>query len=217
MEKLNGIKMAIFDLDGVIVDTAKYHYLAWKELADKLGFEFTQEDNERLKGVSRERSLEILLEVGGLSNKFSAEEKQEMATEKNARYVEYISQLTQEELLPGAREMLVKLRERGIKVGLGSASKNAPEILDKLGITELFDVVIDGNATQRAKPNPEVFLLGAELMGIPSENCVVYEDAQAGIEAAIAAGMTPIAVGSPQQLSGANYYIKDLSEEIEIF
>jgi len=211
---MKNVKMAIFDLDGVIVDTAKYHYLAWKELADKLGFEFTQEDNERLKGVSRDRSLEILLEVGEMSDKFSAEEKQEMASGKNARYVEYISQLTQEELLPGAKETLVKMRENGIKVGLGSASKNAPEILDMLGITKLFDVIIDGNATQRAKPDPEVFLLGAEVMGIPPENCIVYEDAQAGIEAALEAGMTPVAVGN--RLSGASFYIESLAEEVPI-
>jgi len=204
-------KMAIFDLDGVIVDTAKYHYLAWRQLASSLGFEFTIEHNERLKGVSRDRSLEILLEVGRLSQAFTPEEKQSMATQKNERYVAYISKLKQDEILPGAKELLSALKSRGIKVGLGSASKNAPVILERLGITGLFDIIIDGNSTTKAKPDPEVFLLGAQAMGIAPADCVVFEDAQAGIEAAIAAGMTPIAVGSPKQLTGADVFIENLA------
>ena len=209
-------KMAIFDLDGVIVDTAKYHYLAWKELADKLGFELTHEHNERLKGVSRDRSLEIILEVGGMAGKFTPGEKASMAAEKNKRYVEYISSLSKDEILPGSRELLIELRGRGIKTGLGSASKNAPRILNRLMITDLFDVIIDGNSTTKAKPDPEVFVLGAQAMGIAPENCVVFEDAQAGIEAAIAAGMTPIGVGSPDNLKGAALYVKDLSDVRQI-
>jgi len=205
-------KMAIFDLDGVIVDTAKYHFLAWKELADKLGFEFTHGHNERLKGVSRMRSLEILLEVGGLQNRFSEEEKEKMATEKNKRYVEYISKLHADEILPGSRELLFLLRSKGIKTGLGSASKNAMQILDSLGIADLFDVIIDGTNTSKAKPDPEVFLLGAKALGIDPEECVVFEDAQAGIEAAIKAGMTAIGVGSEFNLKGASLYVKDLEE-----
>ncbi|MCL2572114.1 MAG: beta-phosphoglucomutase [Defluviitaleaceae bacterium] len=212
MKNLYEMKGIIFDLDGVIVDTAKYHYLAWRELADRLGFEFTPEHNERLKGVSRDRSLEILLEVGGMAGEFSAAEKHAMATEKNERYVAYIRDLKQDEMLPGSRELLLELRKHGIKIGLGSASKNAPEILDKLGITELFDVIVDGNATQHAKPDPAVFLLGAQAMGIDPADCIVFEDAQAGIEAALAAGMTPIAVGCPTQLTGAEVYVKDLQE-----
>jgi len=208
-----GYQMAIFDLDGVLVDTAKYHYLAWKKLADQLGIDFTHEDNERLKGVSRDRSLEILLEIGNLEHAFSAEQKKAMATEKNEDYVTYIQQLTQDDLLPGSKALLLDLRRRGIKTGLGSASKNAPGILTRLGITGLFDVIIDGNATQRAKPDPEVFLLGAQALHIAPGDCVVFEDAQAGIEAALAAGMTPIAVGSPQFLQGAVLYVADLSDE----
>jgi len=207
------IKMAIFDLDGVIVDTAKYHYIAWKELADKLGFEFTHEHNERLKGVSRNQSLEILLEVGGMENKFSSAEKESMATEKNHRYVEYISKLGQDEILPGSRELLTELRLRGLKIGLGSASKNALQILDRLGITDLFDVIIDGNKAKKAKPDPEVFLLGAQMMGINPADTIVFEDAQAGIDAAIVAGMKVIAVGSPSNLSNAIMYVQDLSDK----
>jgi len=207
------VKMVIFDLDGVIVDTAKYHYIAWKELADKLGFEFTHEHNERLKGVSRNRSLEILLEVGGMENVFTPDEQENMATEKNRRYVEYISKLGQDEILPGSRELLIKLRHHGIKTGLGSASKNAVQILDRLGITDLFDVIVDGNNAKKAKPDPEVFLLGAQMMGIDPVNCVVFEDAQAGIDAAVTAGMMVVAVGCPSNLKGAMMYVQDLSDE----
>jgi len=205
-------RLAIFDLDGVIVDTAKYHYLAWKELANKLGFEFTHEHNERLKGVSRWRSLEILLEVGGLENKFDESEKDVMATEKNDRYVEYIKKLREDEILPGTRELVTKMRSKGVKTAIGSASKNTPLILERLKIADLFDVVIDGNNTQKAKPDPEVFLLGAKALGIPPAECIVFEDALAGIEAALAAGMTPIGVGDPKNLAGAVMFIKDLSE-----
>ena len=209
-------KMAIFDLDGVIVDTAKYHYIAWKELSDRLGFEFTHEHNERLKGVSRVRSLEILLEIGGMENKFSAGEKDKMATEKNKRYVEYISKLRKDEILPGSRELLMELRKKGIKTALGSASKNARQILDSLKITDLFDVIIDGTNTSKAKPDPEVFVLGAKTLGIDPAECVVFEDAQAGIEAAIKAGMTAIGVGSAENLTGASLYVKDLEEYLRI-
>ena len=208
-----GYQMAIFDLDGVLVDTAKYHYLAWRQLARKLGFEFTSEQNERLKGVSRDQALELLLEMGNLEDAFSSDQKRAMATEKNEHYVASIRQLTQSALLPGAKELLLELRRHGIKIGLGSASKNAPTILTRLGITDLFDVIVDGNSTQKAKPDPEVFLLGAQTLHVAPEDCVVFEDAQAGIEAALAAGMTPIAVGSPQFLRGALMYVADLSDE----
>ena len=209
---MENFKLAIFDLDGVIVDTAKYHYIAWKELADKLGIEFTHDHNERLKGVSRVRSLEILLEIGGMENKFSPEEKEKMAAEKNKRYVEYISKLRKDEILQGSRELLMELRKKGIKTGLGSASKNARQVLDSLEITDLFDVIIDGTNTSNAKPDPEVFILGAKALGVDPADCVVFEDAQAGIEAAINAGMTAIGVGSKDNLSGASLYVKDLEE-----
>lgn len=199
------LQLAIFDLDGVICDTVKYHYLAWKRLAQELGFDFTEKDNERLKGVSRMRSLEILLEVGGLEK--TEEEKAKLAEKKNTWYVEYILQMDSSELLPGVLDFLEELKENEVKLALGSASKNARTILQRLGITPLFDAIVDGNLVTKAKPDPEVFTLGAELLGIPPENAVVFEDAQAGIEAALAAGMKVIGVGDPKVLKHAQHVI----------
>ena len=204
------MKGAIFDLDGVIVDTAKYHYLAWRELAEELGFEFKESDNERLKGVSRMRSLEILLEVGGITA--SEEEKQKMAQSKNERYVKMLDTLSKSELLEGAEQYLKKLRNEGVLIALGSASKNAPLILDKLGISELFDVIVDGNSVSRAKPDPEVFLRGVELLGLNSADCCVFEDSQAGIEAARRAGCSVIAVDKGGVLTDADKYVKALGD-----
>ena len=159
---MNKIKAFIFDLDGVIVDTAKYHYLAWKDLANSLGFDFTENDNERLKGVSRVRSLEILLEIGG--KEFDEQTKVELAARKNNQYVGLISKMTPREILPGATNFLQSAKEAGIKIVLGSASKNAPLILEKIELDHFFDAVIDGNKVSRAKPDPEVFLKGAEAV-----------------------------------------------------
>lgn len=197
------IKACIFDLDGVIVDTAKYHFLAWKRLAAELGFDFSEAHNERLKGVSRMRSLEILLEVGGVH--LSDEEKEKAATKKNKWYVEYIKQLKPEEILPGVSSFLAELRELGLKIALGSASKNAPLILERLDLNQFFDVVIDGSKVTHAKPNPEVFLKGAEALGLKPEECIVFEDAQAGIEAAKNGNMRCIGIGTPENLRGADY------------
>jgi len=207
---LKSIKGAIFDLDGVIVDTAKYHYIAWRRLANELGFDFTEADNERLKGVSRMRSLEILLEIGGLS--IDEEMMLELARKKNDWYVEYISKMDESELLPGARDYLIRLKSIGIKVALGSASKNAPLILNNLKITQLFDVIIDGNKVSKAKPDPEVFLLGAKELGLKPVDCVVFEDAEAGIEAAKRAGMKAVGIGSKDILKQADMVIKGLFE-----
>jgi beta-phosphoglucomutase len=199
------IEACIFDLDGVIVDTAKYHFIAWRALAEELGFEFTQEDNERLKGVSRMKSLDILLEIGALE--FSEKEKHAMAEKKNTLYVSYIEKMTPEEILPGVPEFLQELRKEGIKIALGSASKNSPMILDRIQLSEMFDAVVDGNSITEAKPNPEVFLKGAERLGISPENCVVFEDAIAGIEAARNAGMYCIGIGEPETLGMADLVI----------
>lgn len=204
------MKGAIFDLDGVIVDTAKYHYLAWASLADELGFKFTEEDNERLKGVSRMRSLDILLEVGGLE--FKEAEKLAMAEKKNRLYVEYISRLEESELLPGVKEYLTGLRSRGIGIALGSASKNAEFILNKLNITDLFDAVIDGNKVSLAKPDPEVFLIAAQEIGLQPDECVVFEDAEAGVQAGKAAGMEVVGIGKPEVLKEADLVVKGLYE-----
>jgi len=202
------IKACLFDLDGVIVDTAKYHYIAWRELAEELGFEFTEHDNERLKGVSRMASLEILLEIGNIT--LSDDKKLEMATRKNDRYVSYITNMQPDEILPGAKEFLEACRRAGIKTALGSASKNALTILDRLGLTPLFDAIIDGNLVSKAKPDPEVFLKGAEAVHVKPTECVVFEDAEAGVDAALAAGMKCVGIGSPTNLGHATIVVDGL-------
>ncbi|MGF1637407.1 MAG: beta-phosphoglucomutase [Cyclobacteriaceae bacterium] len=199
------ILACIFDLDGVVVDTAKYHYLAWKRLANEMGFDFTESDNERLKGISRMRSLDILLEVGNVD--LSEDEKLKAAERKNAWYVEYISKMNADEILPGVVDFIQYLRNDGIKIALGSASKNAPIILDQTKISGYFDAVIDGNTVSKAKPDPEVFLKGADALGLQPANCLVFEDAEAGVEAAINAGMYCVGVGSPDNLQKANLVI----------
>jgi beta-phosphoglucomutase len=199
------IKACIFDLDGVIVDTAKYHFIAWREIARDLGFEFTEKDNERLKGVSRMRSLEILLEIGGVLLDEPA--KEILADRKNKDYLTYVLQMTPDEILPGSREFLLELKSAGIKTALGSASKNAMTILNRLEITHLFDAIVDGTKVSKAKPDPEIFLKGAEEVNISPANCVVFEDAEAGIDAAIAAGMKCVGIGSPEVLWKANQVI----------
>ena len=204
------VKACLFDLDGVIVDTAKYHYLAWKRLANELGFDFSEADNERLKGVSRVRSLEILLEIGGKT--FDEATKEALASKKNSWYVDYISKMDDSEILPGVQFFFAELRAAGIKTALGSASKNAMLILQNIGMVEAFDAIIDGNSTTQAKPDPEVFLLGAKALGFAPEECIVFEDAEAGIEAAIRAGMKCVGIGSPDHLGSANIVISDLSE-----
>lgn len=202
MEK---IRACLFDLDGVIVDTAKYHYLAWKQLAGKLGIDFTPESNELLKGVSRMRSLEIILELG--NRKLTEDEKMACAEKKNAIYLGYIRQLPEEEILPGVRSFIGELKDNRIGVVLGSASKNASLILQQLKIMDLFDVIIDGNKVSRAKPDPEIFLKGAEELNVPAESCVVFEDAIAGIEAARSAGMFCVGIGDENTLSLADLVI----------
>jgi beta-phosphoglucomutase len=179
--------------------------MAWKRLAADLGFEFKPEDNERLKGVSRVRSLEILLEVGGLT--FSKEEKERMATLKNEWYLEYIQKMTPDEILPGVLSFLSELRQAGVKIALGSASKNAPLILQKVKVTQYFDAIIDGNKVSKAKPDPEVFLKAAEELGIVPAYCVVFEDAEAGVEAALSGKMCCVGVGSPLVLNKATLVI----------
>lgn len=202
------LKGCIFDLDGVIVDTAKYHFLAWQRLAAEMGFTFTVHDNEALKGVSRMASLEILLGIGGMTK--TEEQKTELATRKNNWYIEYISHMSPEEILPGSREMVIRLREAGIKTAIGSASKNAAMIIDSIGMRSLFDVIVDGTMIHSAKPDPEVFVRGAAEMGLDPATCIVFEDARAGVEAALAAGMRCVGVGNPVTLAGANLVVPDL-------
>ncbi|MGD9991984.1 MAG: beta-phosphoglucomutase [Salinivirgaceae bacterium] len=202
------IRACIFDLDGVVVDTAKYHYQAWKRLAQEMGFDFTPEDNEKLKGVSRMDSLNILLSIGGI--KISEEEKHQLAEKKNNWYKEYIDTMTPEEVLPGVVNFFEELKLHRIKMALGSASKNAQSILEKTNLSHWFDAIIDGTKTQEAKPNPEVFLLGARELGIEPKYCAVFEDAEAGVVAALNANMYCIGVGSPQVLNKAHQVIPGL-------
>jgi beta-phosphoglucomutase len=204
------LRGAIFDLDGVLVDTAKYHYLAWKRLAGELGFLFTEQDNKALKGVSRMASLDILLQVGGLS--FDKEKKEKLAAKKNAWYVEYLQQLTENDVLNHVIDTLRRLRQSGIRLAIGSASKNTPLILEKTKLAPYFDAVIDGNCTSKAKPDPEVFLLGAEKLGLKGEDCMVFEDSEAGIEAANAGGMLSIYLGTPSPSVKADIILSDLGE-----
>lgn len=195
----------IFDLDGVIVDTAKYHYLAWKDLAEGLSIPFTLKDNERLKGVSRMRSFEIILEIGGRT--MTEDEKNAYCTKKNDVYLTYIDQLKKEEVLPGAREFLTAAKSSGIPIALGSASKNALRILDKLELTDLFDAIIDGTVVSLAKPDPEIFLKGADALKLQPETCIVFEDSTAGIEAAHRGGMKAVGVGNQADLPEADTWI----------
>jgi beta-phosphoglucomutase len=208
--KMSTIKACIFDLDGVIVDTAVYHYKAWKRLANELGFDFTEEDNEKLKGVSRVESLELILGWGGVTK--TAAEKQELATRKNDWYVEMISHMTPAEILPGAKEFLEACRAAGLKTALGSASKNSTTILNNIKIVDLFDAIIDGNHVSKSKPDPEVFLKGAEAVGVVPADCVVFEDAIAGIQAAINGGMKSVGIGSPDVLTKADMVVSGLDE-----
>ncbi|WP_432667097.1 beta-phosphoglucomutase [Wukongibacter baidiensis] len=207
---MENIRAAIFDLDGVIVDTAKYHFLAWKRLAEELDINFTLEDNERLKGVSRMRSLEIILEIGGKT--YDQDFKEKLAASKNTWYKEYIEKMDESELLEGAKEFIETLKNNGIKVALGSASKNAMMILTKLNILNYFDAIIDGTKVKNAKPDPEVFLLGAEAVGAKPEDCIVFEDAEAGIEAAKRAGMIAIGIGKSDTLKDSDLQIDGLHE-----
>lgn len=196
------MKACIFDLDGVIVDTAKYHYLAWKKIASELGFEFTEKENELLKGVSRMASLDILLSIGGID--LCEEEKLKLADKKNKIYLNYITKMTAAEVLPGVRNFLHALHQNGIKVALGSASKNAKTILKQVDIENLFDAVADGTNVTQAKPDPEVFQKGAELLHLSAEDCLVFEDAVAGVEAAHRAGMKCVGVGKREILKEAD-------------
>lgn len=205
----------IFDLDGVIVDTAKYHYLAWKSLADNLDFEFTETHNELLKGVSRVRSLEILLDIGNLQ--LSEQRKQEILISKNEEYLGYIMKMNADEILPGAEKLLNTLDDLGINYVLGSASKNAELILKQVGLYHRFYGIVDGNAVSKAKPDPEVFLIGAKKLNMPPKSCIVFEDAIAGIEAANIANMTSVGIGDKEILKEADFNFNSLTEIPEDF
>ena len=205
-----GKKGFIFDLDGVIVDTAGFHFLAWRNLANELGFEFTEEQNERFKGVSRVRSLEILLEIGGI--KATEEEKEGWLISKNEEYLSYISKMTEADILPGVTKVLNYLKEKNIPMALGSASKNAQPILKRVGLFDMFDCLVDGNHVEKAKPDPEVFTIGADELEIAYKDAIVFEDSIAGIQAANRVDMVSVGIGDADVLHEADYNFKDITE-----
>jgi beta-phosphoglucomutase len=203
------IKAFIFDLDGVLTDTAEYHYLGWKRLAEEEGLEFTRLDNEALRGIPRRESLMLLLR--GLP--YAEEKIQEMMERKNRYYLEYIREITPSDLLPGARELLGELRVANIKAAIGSASKNALEVVERLGIRPLLDAISDGNSVERQKPAPDLFLHAAAQLGLAPEVCVVVEDATAGIQAALAGGFHAIGIGPVERVGSAELVLPSLADQ----
>ena len=202
-------KAFIFDLDGVIVDTAKYHFQAWKKIADQLGIEFTLEHNELLKGVSRVRSLDIILGLGNVEA--SQEDKDKWLIQKNEEYLTYLVDMDENEILPGVFLILKYLKEKQQPIALGSASKNARPILEKTGIISYFDAIVDGNDVSNAKPDPEVFLIAAKKLGMSPEQSIVFEDSIAGVQAANIAKMISVGIGEEKTLHEAKYIFKDFT------
>lgn len=202
-------KCFIFDLDGVIVDTAKYHFLAWQKIAHQLGIEFTPEHNEELKGVSRVRSLDLILALGNLEA--SQEDKNKWLVQKNEDYLSYLVDMDESEILPGVLPVLIYLKENNQKIVLGSASKNAKPILEKAKIIDYFDAIVDGNDVSNAKPDPEVFIQGAKKVNFSNEKCIVFEDSVAGIQAANIAGMTSVGIGEESILHEAQFVFPDFT------
>lgn len=202
------IKAFIFDLDGVITDTAEYHYLAWKRLTDEENIPFSREENEKLRGVSRRASLELILKNRSLSE----EKIQEMMDRKNSYYQAYLENISARDLLPGALLLLRKLQSKQIRLALASASKNAPQVVERLGIAPYFEVIADGNSVEKTKPAPDLFLYAAEKLELPPEACLVVEDAEAGIAAARAAGMATIGIGPAERVGSADYVYPSVAE-----
>ncbi len=202
-------KAFIFDLDGVLVDTAKYHYLAWQKIAHELGIEFTPEHNEELKGVSRVRSLDIILGLGKIEA--TQEQKDKWLVQKNEDYLSYLISMDEGEILPGVLPVLNYLKQKNQLVALGSASKNARPILEKTNTMRFFDAIVDGNDVTNAKPDPEVFVRAAQLVGVPNEKAVVFEDSVAGVQAANIAHMTSVGIGDESVLKEARYLFRDFT------
>lgn len=207
---MEGFTTVIFDLDGVLTDTARFHYLAWKQLADELGIEFNEAINERLKGIDRMGSLEIILERS--VKEYSPEEKFTLAARKNLHYIEMVKTMTPDDALPGAVPLLKDLRSWGVKIGLASVSKNAPLVIERLEIAFYFDTIADAQKVQRGKPDPEIFLTVAEALSVEPKCCLGIEDAVAGVQAIKRAGMFAVGVGDPGILTEADEVIPDLTE-----
>ncbi|MGL4624357.1 MAG: beta-phosphoglucomutase [Culicoidibacterales bacterium] len=204
----------IFDLDGVITDTAEYHYLAWKRLGEQLAIPFDKEFNETLKGISRMESLERILALGGKTDEYSTEQKQALAEAKNADYVSLLVDMSPADIYPGIERLLQTLQAQHIRIALASASKNAPMILQALGLTDYFEYIVNPDDLQAGKPNPEIFLRAAKALGVDPQACIGVEDAEAGIEAIKAANMFAVGVGTPavMQAAGADYVVAQTSE-----
>lgn len=207
------IKGFLFDLDGVIVETAIFHYEAWRKMANDLGFDISEEFNETLKGVSRMDSLNLILENGNVV--LTEEEKLELATKKNEHYLTLVSKMTADDILPGVREFFAQIKQTDIKIALGSVSKNARMILEGVGLINDFDAIIDGTKISKGKPDPEVFLKGAAELGLSPEECLVFEDAVAGVEAGKNAGMTVVGIGQAEVLTKADIVLAGF-EDIEL-
>lgn len=201
------IEAIIFDLDGVITDTAKYHYLAWKELGSKIDIEIDEEVNESLKGISRMESLERILAYGNKESEFSSEEKLDMANNKNDYYISLIQNLTPKDILPGIECLLNEIKSKSIKIGLASASKNAISVLTNLKLIDCFDFIADASKCKNSKPAPDIFLMAAEGLNVEPKNCIGIEDASSGIDAINSAGMYSVGVGDFKTLSKANYVV----------
>lgn len=209
------IKGVIFDLDGVLVFTDKLHYQAWKQMADKMGIYFDEEINNRLRGVSRMDSLEIILE-NYHGEELAQEQKEHLATEKNDTYRELLKTMTREDVTNEVRETLAELKRRGYKLSLGSSSKNAKSILERVELLDMFDAISDGNNITKSKPDPEVFLKGAEYLGLNPEDCLVVEDAEAGVDAGLAGGMQVAAIGDATTCGKANYELGTFGDLLKI-
>jgi len=205
-------KAIIFDLDGVIVDTARFHFLAWKTLADELGMYFDEAVNERLKGVSRMRSFEIILEVNNAQDRFTESEKEALTKKKNDLYVSFVKTLTPSDMLPGIAEFIDRAKAAGLKTAVASVSKNAPLVLEALGAADKFDYVADAAKVARSKPAPDIFLVCAEALGVDPADCIGIEDAQAGIEAIKAAGMYSVGINVTVTSVEPDTHLKSTSE-----
>lgn len=204
------IKGFLFDLDGVIVETAGFHYQAWRQMANDLGFDISKEFNETLKGVSRVDSLNLILKHGGIE--LSEEEKAALATKKNDNYLSLVSQMTPDDILPGVKDFFAQIKQTNIKISLGSVSKNSKMILEKVGLLNEFDAIIDGTNISKGKPDPEVFVKGALALGLENSECLVFEDAVAGVEAGINAGMKVVGIGKPEVLTKADLVLSSFEK-----
>ncbi|QOY36903.1 beta-phosphoglucomutase [Anaerobacillus isosaccharinicus] len=206
------LQAAIFDLDGVITDTAEYHYLAWRQLANSIGIDFDKDINEKLKGISRMKSLELILQVGGKENSYSNEEKEVLAEEKNEVYKQLIINISEKDILVGIVAFLEQLKQNNVKIALASASKNAPAIINNLKLKQYFNEIVDVTKIKRGKPDPEIFLTAAKMVNVDPQNCIGIEDAKAGVEAIKGAGMFAVGVGLKESLGKADLLVSNTSE-----